>query len=470
MSRAAPEPHAAPPGAGGDEALAARFPGDFVWGVATSAFQIEGASDADSRGPSIWDAFCREPGRIADGSDGRVACDHYHRLAGDLDLIAALGVSAYRFSFAWPRIQPQGTGRFNRRGLAFYDRLVDGLLDRGLEPFATLYHWDLPLELQQQHGGWANRDIAGRFADYCGRVAHHFRDRIRVYATHNEPWVTATLGHEFGVFAPGLTDRAIAMRVAHHCLLSHGLSCDAIRAEQPGARVGIVLNLSPVEPQSDSDADRAQAALEEGLLLRWYLDALFGSGYPEHVLRTLGSDAPPVRAGDLDCIRRPLDYLGVNYYNPIRSRAGVPYAPSGPGAPQTAMGWEIAPEALTRLLVRLRRDYALPPLYITENGAAFDDLVVDDRVRDGDRQSYIRRHIAAVADALEAGVDVRGYFLWSLFDNFEWVMGYTRRFGLYHVDFATQRRLLKDSGRWFASFVEQRRRSGNRRSALRPPV
>lgn len=434
-------------------ALSHRFPKSFVWGVASSAFQIEGAAAADGKGASIWDDFCRIPGVIADGSDGQTACDHYHRLDADLDLIAALGVKAYRFSISWPRVQPSGSGAFLRTGIDFYNRLVDGLLLRGIQPFATLYHWDLPAELQHKYGGWADRDTAVRFAEYAAFVAHALGDRVRSFATHNEPWVTAKLGYELGVFAPGVKNRAMAMRAAHHCLLSHGLAAQAIRSAHGNLDVGIVLNLSPVYAASTSSADQQAAAREDGLLVRWYADALLDGAYPTDVLEYLGNDAPRVLGGDARLIAQRLDFLGVNYYHPVISSAARPFAHAREGVPVTDMGWEVAPQSFTDLLLRLDRDYDLPPLFITENGAAYRDTVVDGDIADEERRAYIESHVRAVADAADRGVDVRGYFLWSFLDNFEWSSGYSKRFGIYYVDFTTQARILKRSGHWFKNLA-----------------
>jgi beta-glucosidase len=429
--------------------LSNRFPTSFVWGVASSAFQIEGASTADGKGASIWDEFCRLPGVIADGSDGTIACDHYNRLESDLDLIAGLGVGAYRFSISWPRIQPTGSGAVAGSGIGFYNRLVDGLLERGIEPFATLYHWDLPAALQREHNGWADRNTAYRFAEYAALVAERLGDRVRSFATHNEPWVTATIGHELGHFAPGIKDRAVAMQVSHHCLLSHGLAMKAMRSSRGNLDVGIVLNLSPVYSASDSAADTMLASREDGLLVRWYMDALLRGEYPADILEYLAADAPDAHDGDAQLIAQPLDFLGVNYYNPIVSIAGRPFSPAREGASVTDMGWEVSPAKFTDLLMRLDRDYDLPPLFITENGAAYRDLVIEGGVRDEDRRAYIESHIRAIADAIDQGVDVRGYFVWSLLDNFEWAAGYTKRFGIYYVDYQTQTRILKRSGFWY---------------------
>jgi beta-glucosidase len=433
--------------------LATRFPQDFIWGVASSAFQIEGAAAADGKGASIWDEFCRIPGTIADGSDGTMACDHYYRLEADLDLIAGLGVKAYRFSISWPRIQPAGSGAPLQAGMDFYSRLVDGLLSRGVQPFATLYHWDLPAALQHQHQGWAHRDTAYRFSEYAYHVAAALGDRVRSIATHNEPWVTATLGHEIGIFAPGIKDRGVATQVSHHLLLSHGLAVQAMRTARPSLDVGIVLNLSPVYAATDAPLDRELAEREDGLLVRWYMDAVFKGAYPTDVLDYLGVDAPTVEAGDARLIAQPIDFLGVNYYHPIISNATRRFSPTREGVPVTDMGWEVAPSSFTEMLIRLKRDYDLPPLFITENGAAYRDTVVQGGVKDEERRAYIESHVQALADAIQAGVDVRGYFVWSLLDNFEWASGYTKRFGVYYVDYETQARTLKRSGDWFKNLA-----------------
>jgi beta-glucosidase len=429
--------------------LSNRLPARFVWGIASSAFQIEGAAAADGKGASIWDEFCRLPGVIADGSDGRIACDHYNRLESDLDLIAGLGVSAYRFSISWPRIQPTGRGPVCDLGLDFYSRLVDGLLKRGIQPFGTLYHWDLPAALQHERGGWADRSTAYLFSDYAALVARRLGDRVRSFATHNEPWVTATLGHELGHFAPGIKSRAVAMQASHHCLLSHGLAAQAMRGSRSDLEIGIVLNLSPVYPATDSAADVAQASREDGLLVRWYLDPLLRGEYPADIVDHLAADAPHIQTGDAQLIAQPLDFLGVNYYHPVISSVARPFAHARAGTQVTDMGWEVAPAGITDLLTRLDREYELPPLFITENGAAYRDLVVDGEIKDEDRRAYIDSHIRAIADAIDDGVDVRGYFLWSLMDNFEWAAGYTKRFGIYYVDYQTQTRILKQSGLWY---------------------
>ena len=432
------------------------FPKDFVWGVATSSFQIEGAAAEDGKGPSIWDEFCRKPGAIADGSDGDIACDHYHRLQSDLDLIASLGVDAYRFSVSWPRVRPGGSGAWNEKGLAFYERLVDGLLARGIQPYLTLNHWDLPAELQDG-GGWANRDTVQCFVEFALGMAARLGDRVATITTHNEPWVIATLGYEQGVFAPGIKDRKQAVQASHHLLLSHGLALEALRAAGCKARLGIVLNLSPMQAVADTEADRHKTRLEDGLLVRWYTDPLFKGAYPADVLEHLGADSPRVEPDDMQHIATPMDFLGINYYTRSMVSAGAPWDVHSGGNEVTDMGWEVYPEGLTDLLLRLHRDYAVPPMYIKENGAAFKDELVDGRVHDAQRSNYIARHIAAVADALAQGVRMEGYMVWSLLDNFEWASGYAKRFGIVHVDYATQRRTLKDSALWYRDFLQRQR-------------
>lgn len=429
-----------------------RFPATFTWGVATSAFQIEGAATEDGKGESIWDRFCRVPGAIADASNGDVACDHYHRLESDLDLIAALGVDTYRFSVSWPRVQPLGAGAWNERGLAFYDRMVDGLLARGVQPCLTLNHWDLPQALQEA-GGWARRDTVHRFVDYARHMQRRIGDRVRAITTHNEPWVIAMLGHDQGNFAPGVRSRKTAMQVAHHLLVSHGLALQALRADGATAALGIVLNLAHMEPATGSAADAAQARLDDARGRRWYTDPLFKGTYPAEVLAELGPDAPHVESGDLAVVTTPMDYLGVNYYSRGVSSADRSFDVKTSGLPLTDMGWEIYPRGLTELLLTLHREYALPAVYVTENGGAFKDTLEGGQVHDADRTEYLQTHIAAVADALAQGVPMAGYMVWSLMDNFEWSSGYAKRFGIVHVDYATQQRTLKDSALWYRGFV-----------------
>lgn len=435
---------------------AAGFPPDFLWGVATAAFQIEGATREDGRGPSIWDTFCATPGRVENGDTGEVACDHYHRWESDLDLIASLGVQSYRFSVAWPRIFPEGTGRVNEKGLDFYDRLVDGMLARGLRPNATLYHWDLPQALQDR-GGWGARDTAYAFADYAEVVTRRLGDRLAFCATFNEPWCIAILSHAIGEHAPGLRNPKLALQVAHNLYVAHGLALPRLRANAPGAEHGIVLNFTPSYPASEAPEDEAAAARFDGFFNRWFLDPLLKGSYPQDLWEGYGDAVPVMQEGDLELFKQPLDFLGVNYY----SRAVVAHAEGDwpnfksvpAGEAHTDMGWEVFPQGLTDLLVRLKRDYPLPPLYITENGAAYPDQLQGGRVVDSERTRYYALHLTALQEALRQGVDVRGYYAWSLMDNFEWAKGYSKRFGLVYVDYATQERTLKESGRWYQGVI-----------------
>ncbi|WP_234040431.1 GH1 family beta-glucosidase [Micromonospora coerulea] len=432
------------------------FPAGFRWGVSTAAYQIEGAATADGRGPSIWDTFAHSPGRIADGSTGDVACDHYHRYAEDVALLAGLGVSAYRFSIAWPRVQPTGAGAANPAGLDFYDRLVDELLGHGVDPVATLFHWDLPQALEDT-GGWLNRDTAHRFAEYADLVAARLGDRVKLWITLNEPFIHMSLGHGMGVHAPGRMLLFDAFPVAHHQLLGHGLAVSALRARSTSP-VAIANNYSPVRLAGDTDADRAAGAAYDALHNRLLTDPLLGLGYPEEP----GLDPGVVRDGDLDVIAAPLDVLGVNYYNPTGIRAAeegspLPFeiVPLG-GYPRTAFDWPVVPDGLRELLVGLRDRYgdALPPIQVTESGCAYDDTQdADGRVADPERIAYLDGHLRAVRAAIDEGVDVTGYFVWSLLDNWEWAEGFTKRFGLVHVDYATQRRTPKSSYAWLRDVI-----------------
>lgn len=429
------------------------FPPGFVWGSATSAQQIEGAAAVDGRGPSIWDAFCDQPGRIKDESNLAVACDHYHRSADDVKRMGWLGLDAYRFSIAWPRVQPLGRGAWNEAGFAFYDRLIDQLLAAGITPHATLYHWDLPLALHRDIGGWLARDTTRHFADYAAEVARRFGDRLASIATLNEPWCVATLGYETGQFAPGHTSRAEAAQVSHHLLLAHGRAVLAMRAET-GTHLGIVLNHTPPYPAEPTEADRRAARLDDGRTTRWYMDPVFLGHYPPDVIADLGADAPRIEDGDMAAIRQPLDFLGVNFYtrNVISTR--VPPLPAPGALGFTDMGWEIHPQALTQHLLRITREYLPPPIYITENGMANADVMdADGRVPDVGRIAYLRWHLQAIAEAIDGGADVRGYFYWSLLDNFEWDSGYAKRFGLFHTDYATQTRTAKDSAHWYRDLI-----------------
>jgi beta-glucosidase len=454
----------------------ASLPPSFRWGVATSAYQIEGAVGEDGRTPSIWDTFCRMPGAVAKGDNGDVACDHYHRMPQDVALMRDLGVDTYRFSVAWPRVQPGGRGPANPAGLAFYDRLVDELLGQGIDPWVTLYHWDLPQELEDA-GGWPARDTAYRFADYAMLVFDQLADRVHTWTTLNEPWCSAMLGYAYGQHAPGRRDFPAAIRAVHHLLLGHGLATQRIRAAGGDAfDLGVTLNMSTAFPATDSTADLDAARRADGLGTRIYLDPLVHGRYPADVVEDLAARGVtiPVQDGDLEIISTPIDVLGVNYYfsqqfsgvdekGRTEDADGHPVERAVPlGRPVTAMGWEIVPEGFTELLVRLSRDYPGLPMVITENGAAFADRPDENGfVRDDDRVSYFASHIAAVATAREQGADVRGYFAWSLLDNFEWGYGYDKRFGIVRVDYDTQVRTPKQSALWYRDTI-RRVRGGQR--------
>jgi beta-glucosidase len=432
-----------------------QFPDNFTWGVATSSFQIEGAHDSDGKGPSIWDNFCDIEGKIADSSNGHKACEHYLRWQEDVDLICHLGVNAYRFSISWPRVQPDGQGAWNEAGFAFYDKLINALAERGIALHLTLNHWDLPQALQD-HGGWANRDLCGHFTRYATEVARRFGSRLASICTHNEPWVIAILGYEQGIFAPGIQSRSQAFQAVHHLLLSHGMALQAMRGLGLTTPMGIVLNLSPIYPASDDPKDVAKAWLDDGLILRWYMDALFRGTYPQDVTAHLGQDVPVVLPDDLVTIAQHNDFLGVNYYTRNFSSSGNPWDVASTGNQVTDMGWEVYPQGLTELLCRLHADYQPKLLWVTENGAAFKDELVGGVVNDELRLAYIRDHIAATQDAMAQGVPVGAYFAWSLMDNFEWASGYAKRFGLVHVDFDTQKRTLKNSALWYQNFLSEK--------------
>jgi beta-glucosidase len=435
------------------------LPCDFEWGVATSAYQIEGGVREDGRGPSIWDTFATQRGRIAGGDSGETACDFYHRHGEDIALAHALGVDVFRFSIAWPRIVPTGCGPVNAAGLDFYDRLVDELLAFGIQPFLTLFHWDLPQPLEDA-GGWPVRATAEAFAAYAAVVAHRLGDRVRLWTTHNEPYCSSWLGYVTGEHAPGRTDLAAGSAAAHHVLLSHGLAVAAIRDEVPGARVGIVLDSWPQHPATDGARDVAAAHTADGVRNRLFFDPVLRGRYPEDVLAWLGAAGPPVRDGDLETIAAPLDFLGINNYsrNVVRAGAdGLPVAVA-PRGPTTDMGWEIRPRGLYDVLMRLSRDYAAPPLIVTESGAAFPDIRgAGGRIDDRDRIAYLDAYLDAVLAAIAAGADVRGHFVWSLLDNFEWAAGYAKRFGLVHVDYTTLERTPKASFFWYRDTIARSR-------------
>lgn len=440
-----------------------RFPDDFVWGVATSAFQIEGALDADGRGPSVWDTFTATPGRIRDGHTAAVACDHYHRRDEDVGLLRELGVDAYRFSIAWPRVFPTGSGTVNTAGLDFYDRLVDALSSAGVTPLPTLFHWDLPQSLEDA-GGWLNRDTARHFADYAETVAARLGDRVGDWITLNEPFEHMALGHALGQHAPGHTMLLEALPVAHHQLLGHGLAVQRLRGN--GARRVLLTNsYTPVEAASDAEPDLAAAVAYDTLHRGLFTDPVVLGRYPD--LSGFGVSEPSfVHEGDLAVIGTRLDGLGVNYYAPTRvAAAGEGPLPfelvEYPGAERTAFDWPIVPDGMRRILIELSQRYgeALPPLWVTENGCSFPDGPGDDgAVHDNDRIDYLDSHIRAVHDAIEHGADVRGYLTWTLSDNFEWAEGYHQRFGLVHVDHDTQTRTRKDSFAWYAEHIAAQRR------------
>ncbi|MDT0345338.1 GH1 family beta-glucosidase [Streptomyces litchfieldiae] len=451
------------------------FPPGFLWGTATAAYQIEGAADVGGRTRSIWDTFSHTPGKVRNGDTGDIATDHYHRWREDIAIMAELGVGAYRFSLSWPRVQPTGRGPAVRTGLDFYRRLADGLLERGITPVATLYHWDLPQELEDA-GGWPERETAQRFADYAALAADALGDRVRTWTTLNEPWCSAFLGYGSGVHAPGRTDAVAALRAAHHLNLGHGLAVSALRAALPAdAQVSITLNFHHTRPLSDSPADRDAARRIDGLANRLFTGPVLHGAYPEDVQQDTAAltDWSFVRDGDTALIAQPLDFLGVNYYTPtvVSDAADAPsHGADGhrasafspwPGAdgvafhraagPTTAMGWAVEPSGLHDLLLGLSREVPGLPLVITENGAAFDDYVSPEgEVLDPDRIAFLHGHLTAVHRAIEAGADVRGYFLWSLLDNFEWGYGYSKRFGAVYVDYPTHRRIPKSSARWYA--------------------
>ncbi len=440
------------------------FPPGFVWGAATAAFQIEGATTQDGRGESIWDRYCATPGKVRNGHDGSVACDFYHHYPADVALRRELGIDGFRFSIAWPRVLPEGRGRVNAAGLDFYDRLVDELLANGITPYPTLYHWDLPQALEDR-GGWSAREVVEAFGEFAEQVVGRLGDRVQSWVTHNEPFIVAWLGYGWGRHAPGRASPAEALAAAHHLLVSHGLAAEVIRRDAPGARVGIVLDFQPVYPATDSPADVAAADEYDGFHHRWFLDPLFHGRYPEDVLERFAADAPPVAEGDLERARGTLDFLGVNYYSRTLVRAdpqgGPPLHVRAEGAEHTDKGWEVCPEALHGLLVRLRDDYAPPAIYVMENGAAYSDLRQHDgSVRDPERCSYLERHIHAVGRAIEEGAPVKGYFVWSLLDNFEWADGYSMRFGIVYVDYPTLERVPKDSFRWYRDFISAQRAPG----------
>lgn len=447
------------------------FPGGFLWGTATASYQIEGAVSEDGRAPSIWDTFSHTPGKVYRDDTGDRACDHYHRLEEDLNLMADLGLQAYRFSVAWPRIQPEGNGQPNRKGLDFYRRLVDGLRERSIEPMLTLYHWDLPQALEDG-GGWTSRETSERFAEYAGIVYGALSDSVRYWITLNEPWVASWMGHGYGVHAPGHMDPAKALSAAHHLLLGHGLALERMRSMGGDTQIGVTLNLHPAHPSRDRDADREAARRVDGQANRLYLDPLFRGEYPEDLLsfyRDRGTELPDIQDGDLRKISAPLDFLGVNYYfrhtvrdAPDEAPSRIPFSDLGVrpivphAAEKTAMGWPVEPEGLTEMLVRIKEEYADLPVYVTENGRAVHDYTdPEGNVKDEERVSYLDSHFRAAHEAMERGVDLRGYMVWSLLDNFEWAEGYSKRFGIVYVDYPTGERIPKTSARWYSEVIRR---------------
>jgi beta-glucosidase len=438
---------------------AAEFPAGFLWGAATAAYQIEGAAAEGGRGPSIWDTFCATPGRVYRGDDGGIACDHYHRWREDLELIAWLGLGAYRLSLSWSRLQPAGRGPLNPTGVEFYRRLLEGLRERGVRPFVTLYHWDMPQVLEDE-GGWPARETALHFGEYAGLVSGALGDLVEDWITINEAWVASFLGYGTGEHAPGRSDLGDALRAAHHLNLAHGLAVQALRAARP-ARVGTTVLVADIAPASDRDEDVAAARRVDGAANRLFLDPLFRGAYPadmlEHYAPSGGFEV--VRDGDLATIQAPMDHLGINHYHhnvvaadPDDRQLGARRLP--PEEPTTSFGWGVTPDALRRVLVRVAREYTALPLYITESGASFDDYVdPNGRVNDTERVDYLFGYFSAAAQALREGVDLRGYFVWSLLDNFEWAKGYSKRFGLVFVEYGSQRRIPKTSAHWYRELI-----------------
>lgn len=435
-----------------------KLPQGFVFGASTSAYQVEGAAFEGGRGQSIWEPFLRNPKRSYDLGD--VTCDHYNRYREDVGLMKAMGLDAYRFSISWPRVMPNGEGKVNETGLDFYDRLVDELLEAGIDPYVTLYHWDLPLALQKRYHGWFHRETALAFADYSALMVKRLGDRVKKWATLNEPEVIIA-GYIGDGMAPGMNLPRSGHRVGHHLLLGHALGTQAMRAARSDIECGIVLNLVPIDPVDPQNEKQCAAARDRwSMSYSWYLDAMLKGHYPDIVHDALdrSDSGNPVRAGDMSLIAQKLDFLGINYYTRflVNEKGDIVETPN---VPRTQMGWEMVPDSFTKMLLDLERDYEMPPVYITENGAALDDTVSDGRVNDRHRIKYLDEHIGAVARAIKGGADVRGYFAWSLMDNLEWPLGFAKTFGLIHVDRSTLNRTVKDSGLWYAKTIARNRRS-----------
>ncbi|UZQ83342.1 GH1 family beta-glucosidase [Thermoanaerobacter sp. RKWS2] len=440
-----------------------KFPKDFVWGVATSSYQIEGAVNEDGRTPSIWDTFSKTEGKTYKGHTGDVACDHYHRYKEDVEILKEIGVKAYRFSIAWPRIFPE-EGKYNPKGMDFYKKLIDELQKRDIVPAATIYHWDLPQWAYDKGGGWLNRESIKWYVEYATKLFEELGDAIPLWITHNEPWCSSILSYGIGEHAPGHKNYREALIAAHHILLSHGEAVKAFREMNiKGSKIGITLNLTPAYPASEKEEDKLAAQYADGFSNRWFLDPIFKGNYPEDMVELYSKiigEFDFIKEGDLETISVPIDFLGVNYY----TRSIVKYDEDsmlkaenvpGPGK-RTEMGWEISPESLYDLLKRLDREYTKLPMYITENGAAFKDEVTEDgRVHDDERIEYIKEHLKAAAKFIGEGGNLKGYFVWSLMDNFEWAHGYSKRFGIVYVDYETQKRILKDSALWYKEVIQK---------------
>ena len=446
------------------------LPRDFVWGAATASYQIEGAAHDDGRSESVWDRFCATPGKVRNGDDGSIACDFYHRYRDDIALMRELGLDAFRFSVAWPRVLPQGRGPVNEAGLDFYDRLVDELLGSGITPFVTLFHWDTP-QIIEDAGGWPSRDTIEAFCEYVEAVAARLGDRVMHWITHNEPWVVSWVGHAWGHHAPGGTSDPDALATAHHLLLSHGRAVDILRQHSPGSEVGITLNLDHPYPATDDEADAAAARWVDGLHNQWFLDPIFHARYPADLAEEWEPIMPKVHDGDLETIAAPIDFLGINNYtSPLVAaddNGGRSQIVRRQGVEHTDMGWEIVPDGLYDLLLRVHRDYGPRAIYVTENGAAFPDVRGHDgSVADPERQGYLESYIDAAARAVGAGVPLRGYFAWSLLDNFEWAWGYWKRFGLIYIDYPTLERVPKGSFYWYRDLIAaQREQAGGSEAA-----
>ena len=430
---------------------------EFIWGVATSSYQIEGAANEGGRGQSIWDTFCKVPGKVANFDNGDMACDHYHRYKEDLDLMKWMGVKAYRFSVAWPRVIPDGVGRVNEMGLDFYDRLIDSLLEREIAPWLTMYHWDLP-EALQIRGGWNNREVVEWFGEYAEVLTSRFGDRVKNWMTLNEPLCSAWLGHLYGDMAPGIKDLQTALNVSHHLLMSHGLACQVIRSNVSEANVGIVINVTPAVPATDSQEDSIAAQLADGFDNRWFLNPVFGGTYPADVIDALGA-SPEIHSGDMKLIAQDLDFLGVNFYFRQTVAADQNSKPlpirsvNCKNVKRTAMNWEVNPQAFEEILLRISKEYSPKAIYITENGSAWNDEVINDEIIDDERIDYLARHLDAMKSAISQGAPILGYFAWSFLDNFEWAYGYEKRFGLIYVDYKTQKRTPKKSAFYYRQLL-----------------